>query len=555
MKLKLRVAHSLIFSHLSYGYDIVNLTQAQLSQVNSVHATVLRTILHLPIHTSYDAMLYITGEVSLATLLKVRRVANLQRIRHLSKDTQLRKLYEQRYWHGRGYIFSKYEDDLREIETSLKLTTIPQELLDNELSKAPTPTTKKTLKKVCSEIDQTERFHRLRVSHMELLEGIKSSQSMPLLDESSLRVAKYAKWLTGATDTKGDLPEYKNSLERDCRLCGERSEETRIHLLTSCPRTKTFRETYFAEIEKISPSKAQELSAIPLHRQWVWILGAGTVREEVPDPISNNRIHRMHAGITAGKNVPPVKDKSDENECLDAFYKYLDILSELEREHIRIYTDGSHCPQTNKTGYGIRIVLHSLGRERVVHEVSRGLGEATINEAELAAVHEALHWLTLQDEDVVPRVPVHIFTDSKYTYNSATSVSVRRKNFHWIQEIQNFGHRLKKDYDIPFPDMHFVPSHIEHTAQGLKRTGNFYADRLATDGRLRSDPSDKSRYLHTIRAKTLAATLDLIDSIECILEQTIEMISCNPDGPSASADDLSASRLCQPGLSIEGPVT
>ena len=127
--------------------------------------------------------------------------------------------------------------------------------------------------------------------------------------------------------------------------------------------------------------------------------------------------------------------------------------------------------------------------------------------------------------------------------------------YHWVQEIQNFGHRLKGVYNIPFPDMHFVPSHIAHTAQGLKRTGNFYTDRLATDGRLRSDPNDKSRYLHTIRAKTLTATLDLIDSIEGILQQMIEMIFCNPDGPSASADDLSASRLCQPGLSIEGPVT
>ena len=196
-----------------------------------------------------------------------------------------------------------------------------------------------------------------------------------------------------------------------------------------------------------------------------------------------------------------------------------------------------------------------MGRERTIHEASKGLGDSTINEAELAAVHEALHWLMHQRERDVPRVPIHIFTDSKYTYNASTSVSTRRKNFYWIQEIQNSWHRLKRVYNVPYPTMHFVPSHIEHTAQGLKRTGNFYADRLATDGRLRSDPKDKSRYLRIIRTRTLAATLDLIDSIEGILQQKIEEISCDPDGPSASADDLSAMRLCQPGLSPESSVT
>ena len=103
----------------------------------------------------------------------VKRVANLQRIRHLPQDTQLRKVYEQRYWHSRGYIFKKYEDDLREVQASLKLTTTPQEQFDHAISNPPTATSRKILKQVCSEIDQSERFHRLRINHMELLEGIK----------------------------------------------------------------------------------------------------------------------------------------------------------------------------------------------------------------------------------------------------------------------------------------------------------------------------------------------------------------------------------------------
>lgn len=108
----------------------------------------------------------------------------------------------------------------------------------------------------------------------------------------------------------------------------------------------------------------------------MWILGAGKTREEEPDPTQNNRVLRQNAGVSAGKSITPVKDKRDENECLDAYYEYLNIVNELEPEHIRIYTDGSHCPRTRKTVYGIRIVLYSFGREKVIHEASKGLGEA-----------------------------------------------------------------------------------------------------------------------------------------------------------------------------------
>ena len=152
----------------------------------------------------------------------------------------------------------------------------------------------------------------------------------------------------------------------------------------------------------------------------------------------------------------------------------------------------------------------------------------------------------------IPRVPIHIFTDSKYTYNASTSQTLRGANFYLAQEVQNLGHRLKTAHNIPYPSIHFLPSHIEHTAQGVKHTGNFYADRLASIGRHMSNPNDKSRYLHTIRMSLLSGTIDIIDAIENILYQKEQEISCEPDGPSAGADDLSAPRLCRPGLSVHG---
>ena len=104
--------------------------------------------------------------------------------------------------------------------------------------------------------------------------------------------------------------------------------------------------------------------------------------------------------------------------------------------------------------------------------------------------------------------------------------------------------------------MHFVPSHIEQTAQGLKRTGNFYADRLATAGRRKSGPHDRSRYLQVIRDAILSATIELIDNIECLLHEEEESNNPAADGLSATADDLSAMCSCRPGSSPSGdPVT
>ena len=82
--------------------------------------------------------------------------------------------------------------------------------------------------------------------------------------------------------------------------------------------------------------------------------------------------------------------------------------------------------------------------------------------------------------------------------------------------------------------MHYIPSHIEKTAAGQKRTGNYYADVLASKGRNLSQPRDKLKYLQTVREKILTATTHLIKEIEQLMK-----IRINPDGPSVQADDIS----------------
>ena len=78
---------------------------------------------------------------------------------------------------------------------------------------------------------------------------------------------------------------------------------------------------------------------------------------------------------------------------MGAYDEYLNIISDFEPEHIRVYTDGSHSRTEQKTGYGVRIIKHSRGREAVLLGKSVGLGDASINDAELTAVYDALSWL------------------------------------------------------------------------------------------------------------------------------------------------------------------
>ena len=110
-KLKLRVAHALVLSHLAHGDEIMQLNQKQINQIDSRHASVLRTILQLQKFTSYNTMLYITGETWISALMSVRRVSNLQRSKHFPSDTQLNKKYDQKTWHAKDLIFRKYEQD------------------------------------------------------------------------------------------------------------------------------------------------------------------------------------------------------------------------------------------------------------------------------------------------------------------------------------------------------------------------------------------------------------------------------------------------------------
>ena len=214
----------------------------------------------------------------------------------------------------------------------------------------------------------------------------------------------------------------------------------------------------------------KEFLSLPRHRQWIWILGGGTVREEDPFVRKRNNTRKMafQSSICEGRSIASVQDKNDATECKRARDELRLIQQELSPNRLEVWTDGSLTKEDGKTGYGYRIRGFVRGKPTLLQSKSGGLGKGTINQAELTDLQRALQWLLLNYSGNLDR-EVHIFIDSNYTYKSATcdATRIKRTNFFAIEEILNLGHRLRKTGLKPV--IHHCQSHIERVCLQARR--------------------------------------------------------------------------------------
>ena len=388
------------------------------------------------------------------------------------------------------------------------------------------------------EAEKAEVTHHLRQNHSELFAGFSHTHTHPIWKRSSLEVSTFAKWVVGSTNITSDKlrrgAEAPGEDQNFCRFCKKNLEESREHILSSCTGTSKERIVYKKQIENASKEKLKEFEEMQEDQKWKWILAGGTSREANPYPVRQNRIAAAKSPVEKGKCVAPVRNKNDPLECLRAYNEYRQILSELEPKHIRIYTDGSHSIKRNTTGYGISAILQDGPISEKLFDKSHGLGSASVQQAEMRAVRDALSSL-LADKDILhTKVPVHIFTDSKYTFDASTAAELRSKHFYITQEIHNLAYRIKSaGMNV---EMHWLPSHIENTAAGIKKTGNFHADHLANRGRQLSAKTNEKDFVHNVRELILSHSIALVNS----LDPRLQLLNEPPDGPSATADDLNA---------------
>ncbi len=121
-----------------------------------------------------------------------------------------------------------------------------------------------------------------------------------------------------------------------------------------------------------------------------------------------------------------------------------------------IYTDGASSGNPGPSGIGV--VLRWGQHER---EISRHIGKATNNVAELEAIRAALEAVKN------PKLPVRIYTDSNYAYGLLTLGWKAKKNTRQVEEIR----RLLDS---------FADVRILKVRGHAGDPGNEQADRLAT---------------------------------------------------------------------------
>ena len=75
-KTRIRAAHSLIISNLTYGQEILSLTKTQMDQIEMVLLKTLRVILNQPIESKASAIYLIYGQSLLEYMRMTSRIMN-----------------------------------------------------------------------------------------------------------------------------------------------------------------------------------------------------------------------------------------------------------------------------------------------------------------------------------------------------------------------------------------------------------------------------------------------------------------------------------------------
>ena len=129
----------------------------------------------------------------------------------------------------------------------------------------------------------------------------------------------------------------------------------------------------------------------------------------------------------------------------------------VSKNTIRIFTDGASSGNPGPAGIGV--LLRFGAHEK---EISRFIGEATNNIAELKAIEAGLQAVKNTE------LPVHVYTDSNYAYGVLTQGWKSKKNKEIIEAIKK---TISKFKDLTFIK---VKGHSGHE-------GNERADYLATE--------------------------------------------------------------------------
>ena len=168
-------------------------------------------------------------------------------------------------------------------------------------------------------------------------------------------------------------------------------------------------------------------------------------------------------------SVPEINDKKDSNEMKTLLQHYSRILSNIDSNSIRIYTDGAKSGDTAGAGYII------YKGEEVIHSDSKRLTNCEAPSAELYAIYHAMEYVKCELHPPA-KANVHLFTDSRHSLDSIAEHSQISRDHHIINKIQTSIKRMNIELIL-----HWIPSHVETVVNGniLRIEGNAIADIIA----------------------------------------------------------------------------
>ncbi len=123
---------------------------------------------------------------------------------------------------------------------------------------------------------------------------------------------------------------------------------------------------------------------------------------------------------------------NQDKKSSDCSAKELGIETDLPDNCIKIYTDGASSGNPGPSGIGVLLIYGEKKKK-----ISRYIGNATNNIAELTAIKVALEQLKRND------MPVCIFSDSSYSIGLLTKGWKPKKNRELILQIRKLMGRFK----------------------------------------------------------------------------------------------------------------
>ena len=517
-EIKINTTRTLIFSKLSYGQDIIGLTETDKKMVESLLSKSLRAALNQPRRSKTSALQLLIGQPSIESQFQARRLNSF-----LQSEVQ-----DVDRWNKADLTGNVWRKDLIKARRAREHTSVTEKEWTECITNYSEKGTRKVTRKIFKEESRLLLTRDVQGSHSaSLLRVFDSFCFFPLLRKAGKPYVNFITWLTASTDLYGDKTESERKEQQEsCRLCGE-IPETRQHLLTECPVTVHLIISFIERLRHISQEKFMEYTSLSESDRWLWIVGAGVI--PLPETRRTERIVPLTSIFRLGTSVQTGFNRKDPLSADSAFYEFKEIERGLDPDDIVMFTDGSF-----KNGASGSAVALYRNRE-IIHKLSKPTGDMSIAYAELYAIYIAVKWLRQSGRFKANNI--HFFVDNIFVRDALCRNSIPKRFFFLIQDIKHTAKCVEFTREFY---IHWIPSHIDRLTLGrFSIQGNQEADRLADLARKQAyEELNRNQSIpghETIRDRILDESVDLIWKISELL-----VIKGNvSDGP--SSDDISPS--------------